>query len=344
MKDLIRRLVEVPGPSGFENQIREIVLSEIETLVDEVRVDNLGNLIARKGNQNPKGIRIMLAAHLDEIGIMVTHVDEHGFVRFTPLGGVMAQFCLGARVRFLNGDLGVINRETRSETGKSKTFEELFIDLGSESFKDSSVSVGDVGVFEGSWLEVGNRIISKALDDRIGAAVLVETLRRISKQNISLPGELYYVFSVQEEVGLRGANTAAFSVEPDLGIAVDVTRTGDTPKGIKMEVRLGEGPAIKVRDRGMISDPRLVSWMTETARQAGLPFQLEVLERGTTDARAIQISRTGVPSGCISIPCRYIHTPSEMVDYSDVLNAAALLIELIQKPADIDLNSFKNEI
>jgi endoglucanase len=149
------------------------------------------------------------------------------------------------------------------------------------------------------------------------------------------PHQVYFVFSVQEEVGLRGATTAAFGLDPDIGIAVDVTRSGDTPKGIKMDVSLGSGPAIKVRDGGMLSDPQVVDWMVTTAENAKTPYQLEVLEAGTTDARAIQLTRAGVPAGCISIPCRYVHAPSEMVDINDVNNAIQLLLELITHEVEL---------
>jgi putative aminopeptidase FrvX len=169
------------------------------------------------------------------------------------------------------------------------------------------------------------------MDDRIGVAVLIETLRRLDRT----PHELYFVFSVQEEVGLRGATTAAFGIDPDLGLAVDVTATGDTPKAEKMEVSLGKGPAIKVRDSGMLADPRLVDRMVRSAEIAGLPYQLEVLERGTTDARSIQLTRAGVPTGCLSIPCRYIHAPSEMVDHNDVQNAVSLLVALLKGPIEL---------
>ncbi len=332
MKNLIRKLVEVTGPSGYKSRIRDCVKNEVEPLVDEVRVDNLGNLIVRKGEKAVDGMRIMVAAHIDEIGVMVSHIDDQGYVRFMPIGGLYVQVCLGSRVRFLNGALGVIGSETAAGGSKALTFEQLFIDLGWEGQGDPPVKVGDVGVFEGGMLEMGDRIVSKALDDRISAAILIEALRRMDADNVESPHEIYFVFSVQEEVGLRGANTAAFGIEPDLGLAVDVTRTGDTPKSVKMEVSLGKGPAIKVRDQRMISDPRVVKWMVETAQKAQLPYQLEVLERGTTDAGAIQLSRAGVPAGCLSIPCRYLHTPSEMVDFRDVQNSVSLMIELLMAP------------
>jgi len=160
--------------------------------------------------------------------------------------------------------------------------------------------------------------------------VLIETLRQLKDS----PHEIYFVFTVQEEVGIRGATTAAFHIAPEIGLAVDVTRTGDTPKGTKMDVSLGKGPAIKVRDSGMLADPRIVDWMTSTAKSNHIPYQLEVLERGGTDARAIQLSRAGVPAGCLSIPCRYIHSPSEMVDMADVQNAVKLMLALLQNPIE----------
>jgi endoglucanase len=168
------------------------------------------------------------------------------------------------------------------------------------------------------------------MDDRIGVAVAIETLKRLEKT----PHALYFVFSVQEEVGLRGATTSAYGVDPDIGLAIDVTGSGDTPNGIRMEVGLGKGPAVKVRDGGMLSDPRVIDWMVKGAGKSKLPYQLEILEGGTTDARAIQLARAGVPAGCLSIPCRYVHTPSEMVDYDDVRNGVSLLVDLFSRPID----------
>jgi endoglucanase len=178
---------------------------------------------------------------------------------------------------------------------------------------------------------LGERLIAKSMDDRIGAAVMIEALRQLKNS----PHQIFFVFSVQEEVGVRGATAAAFGVDPDLGLAVDVTGTGDTPKARKMEVSLGQGPAIKVRDGGMLADPRVVDWMVRTSEKLHLPYQLEILEGGSTDARAIQLTRAGVPAGCLSIPCRYVHSPSEMVDFNDVQNAVRLLVELISKPVEL---------
>jgi putative aminopeptidase FrvX len=333
MKSLIKKLVETTSPSGHEAPVRELIRAEIEPFVDDIRVDPMGNLIARKG-QGGKGIaKIMLSAHMDEIGVMVTHIDENGFIRFTNLGGVNPLNCIGTRVRFLNGQAGLIHLERLDEPGKVPSLEKLFIDIGAANKEQASLRVGDAGVFEQAFLDLGDRLVSKAMDDRIAVAVLVETLRKLSGDGSSSPHELFFVFSVQEEVGLRGATTAAFGIDPDLGLAVDVTRTGDTPRSIKMEVGLGKGPAIKVRDGGMLADPRVVDWMVRKAEQVQLPYQLEVLEAGTTDARAMQVSRAGVPTGCLSIPCRYIHSPSEMVDYNDVQNGVKLLVELLKDNA-----------
>ena len=168
-------------------------------------------------------------------------------------------------------------------------------------------------------------------DDLIAVAVLIETIRRIK----TTPNEIFFVFSVQEEVGLRGATTSAYGIDPEIGISVDVTLTGDTPKGVKMEVGLGKGPAIKVRDGGMLSDPRLVRLLVDEAERNHLPYQLEILEGGTTDARAMQVTRLGVPVCCVSIPCRYVHSQVEMVDLDDVENAVKLLVSFLSQPISL---------
>jgi putative aminopeptidase FrvX len=333
MKPLIQKLVETQGPSGYEAQIRAVVQEEVAPYADVVQVDALGNLIAQKGKSNTDGIKLMLAAHIDEIGVMVTQVDENGFIRFTTLGGVRPYTCIGGRVKFLNGASGVIYMEPLDDMTKQPTFEQLYIDLGLSSRQDAPVGIGDVGTFDRPFLDLGKRLVAKSMDDRIGAAVLLETMRQIK----DTPHQLYFVFSTQEEVGLRGATTAAFGIDPDLGLSVDVTGTGDTPRRtkVRMEVSLGKGPAIKVRDGGMLADRRVVDWMVRGAEKTGLPYQMEILEGGTTDARAMQISRAGVPAGCLSIPCRYVHSPSEMVDFDDVQNAVKLLVELVSHPISL---------
>jgi len=331
MKKLIQKLVEAVGPSGYEGKVREIVRAEIGKLAEEVKVDALGNLIARVGVKGPDGLRIMISGHMDEIGVIATHVDDNGFVRFTTIGGVGAATCIGGRVAFLNGVHGLIYMERLENSGHLPNIDQLYIDVGAQNREDCPVKVGDVAVFERPFIELNGRLVSKAMDDRIAVAVMIQAMKQLKDS----PHELYFVFSTQEEVGLRGATTAAYGVDPDLGVAVDVTRTGDTPKGVKMEVSLGKGPAVKVRDSGMLADPRVVRWMADTAEKAKIPYQLEVLEGGTTDARAIQLTRSGVPAGCISIPTRYIHSPSEMVDYNDVLLSVRLLVELLSRPVHL---------
>ena len=322
MKSLIEKIISTPGPSGYEKHIREVILAEVKDYADEIKVDALGNLIVRKGSG---GKKFMLAAHMDEIGIIVTHVDKNGFARFTNIGGVNPRYCPAGRVRFLDGTIGVIGIEDIKDPYKVPPLSKMFIDLGATTQADCPVKVGDVAVFERPFSELESRLVSKAMDDRISVVVMIETLRQLK----SSPYEVYFVFTAQEEVGVRGAATAAYGIDPDIGLAIDVTRTGDTPKGITMDVSLGKGPAIKVKDAGMIVDPRIVDWMAKTAEKSKIPYQLEVLEHGGTDARAIQLTRAGVPAGCLSIPCRYIHSPSEMVDLNDVENAVKLLAALL---------------
>lgn len=328
MKPLIQKLTETFSPSGSESAIRQVILEEIRPLADEIRVDALGNLIARKGSRGKNGKRLMLAAHMDEIGLIATHIDENGFVRFAGLGGIRPVALAGGRVRFMDGGCGVIGTDRLADANRAPTLEQCFIDVGATSAKDCPVHVGDVCAFERPFLDLGRRLVAKSMDNRIGCAVVIEALRRLP----SSPYELSIVFTTQEEVGTRGATTSAFGLDPDLGLAVDVTDTGDTPRGSRMEVALGGGPAVKVKDAGMLSDPRLVDWMIHTAEKNHLPYQREVLLGGSTDARAIQLARSGVPAGCLSIPCRYIHSPSEMVDYEDVQNSVKLLVSLLRTP------------
>ncbi len=331
MKSLIKDLVEITGPSGYEEKIRDYVYQEIKDHVDQCDVDGLGNLIVRKGKKAPNGKVVMLAAHLDEIGIMVTHVDKNGFARFAPLGGVFPRNTAGGRVRFLNGHAGVIGMEPGSTIKSVTDLSKMYIDLGVSSKKDCPVSIGDVACFERVFTDLGDRLVAKAMDDRIGVAILIKILKGYKTG----PNEIVAVFTTQEEVGTRGAMGAAYGIQPDIGIAIDVTLTGDTPNANTMEVSLGKGPAIKIKDSGMIADPKIVKWMVAGAEKAKVPFQREILTGGTTDARAIQVSRGGVPSGCISIPCRYVHSPSEMVDLNDVLNSVKLILQLISKPINL---------
>lgn len=333
MKKLLQTLTETFGPSGYEDEVRKIVRNEVEALADEIRVDTLGNLIVHRGptksGQAPK--KIMIAAHMDEIGVIVSHVDENGFVRFSPMGGVFRRYVLGGRVRFLNGTQGIIGFDRLDNVNELPTLDKVYIDVGATSPKDCPVKIGDVAAFERQYSDLGDRLVAKSMDNRVGVLVAIETLRALK----STPFDLYFVFTTQEEVGIRGATTSAYGVDPDVGIALDVTPTGDTPNALRMEMALGKGPCIKIQDVGMIADPRVVQWMIHTAEKNKIPYQREVLLIGGTDARAIQLTRAGVPAGCISIPVRYVHSPSEMVDYSDVQNAVKLLSALLRTPIDL---------
>ncbi len=323
IKSLLSALVDVPAPPGHEHSLRAYVKSAIEPYADQVYVDALGNLIARKGKKAQGGRRILLAAHLDQIALIVSHVDEQGFVRFTTLGGVPVHRLVGARVRFLSGHRGVIALEREVEPKeRAPKVEKFFIDVGAENRKNAPVRVGDVAVLEADFRDLGQRVLSPCLDDRIGVTLLIDHLCRADTG----PNEVYYAFTVQEEVGTRGAGPAAYSIEPEIALAVDVTLAGDTPQaGVRNLVRLGGGPAIKVKDAGMICDPAVVERMKSLAEKERIPHQFELLEGGSTDARAIQISGAGVQSGGLSIPTRYIHTPSEMIDMRDVEQAHHLL-------------------
>ena len=270
----------------------------------------------------------MLAAHMDEIGVIVSHVDKKGFVRFTNVGGTFGRYTLGARVRFLNGVTGVVGYDRLEQIDNLLPINKMYIDVGATSKENCPVKVGDIAAFERSFIEMGDRLVAKSLDDRAGVVVLIETLRAIK----STPNDLYFVFTTQEEVGTRGAGAAAFGIDPDIGIAVDVTPTGDTPSSLKMVMELGKGPCVKFRDVGMISDPRVVDWMIQTAEKAKIPYQREVLLIGSSDAKEIQISRAGVMAGALSIPCRYVHSASEMVDINDLKNSVKLLTAMLSKP------------
>ncbi len=331
MKELLKRLTDTFSTSGNEAAIRSVILDEVRDAADDCRVDALGNLIVRKGpsvNGTGGAKRIMIAAHMDEIGLIVTHVDDKGFVRFTSIGGVYPRNLPGGRVRFANGMTGVIGLEQTDHDPGVPPLDKMFIDVGASNKKDCPAKVGDVAAFERPFLDLGDRVAAKSMDDRVGCAVAVEALRRVKKT----PHELYFVFTTQEEVGTRGAQTSAYGIDPDLGFSIDVTGWGDTPGKKDISVSLGSGPAIKIRDGGMLSDPRIVEWMTRAAEKARIPYQREVLLGGTTDARAMQLVRGGIPVGCISIPCRYVHSPSEMVDMRDVENAVKLVVELVSAP------------
>ncbi len=332
MKELIKELVETYGPSGFEEEVRSVIQRHVEALADELRTDAMGNLFALKRGDG-SGRRIMLAAHMDEIGVIVTQVEDSGLLRFSNVGTIPLKTLMGTRVRFANGVVGLINHDggIRAEI-LGKELPDLgnwFIDVGASSKEALPVGVGDVAVFERPFVDLGERIIAGGFDDRIGCAVLIEAMRQIGPS----PHDVIFTFTVQEELGGRGARVAAYDLAPEIGLAVDVTPTGDSPKPeVPIAVDLGSGPAIKVADTGMIAHPRLRRALVQIAQDHAIPYQLEVLPLGSTDAAAIQATRSGVISGAVSIPCRYVHTPSEMVAMADVENTVRLITAFLSEP------------
>ncbi|MGI6704836.1 MAG: M42 family metallopeptidase [Clostridia bacterium] len=326
MKELLRKLVSAYGPSGNEGPVREIIKEEIQDFVDNIQVDALGNLIAIKKGE---GTRVMVAAHMDQIGFIVTHIDEKGFLRFSNVGGISVQNSFHSKVRLNNGVRGVIGYETDVDDIKKIKLDRMFIDIGASSREEAEklVSIGDMAVYDSPLAESNGRYFSGAMDDRVGCAVQIETIKRLPKTE----NEIYFVFTVQEEVGTRGAKTAAFALDPEVGFALDVTLTGDTPKAKTMAVKLGDGPAIKVKDASVLAHPKVKELMVKTAKENGIPYQMEVLVAGGTDSGPIHLTRSGVPSGVLSIPCRYVHSDNEMVDANDVENAVRLMVKILEK-------------
>ncbi|ODA40810.1 M42 family metallopeptidase [Desulfosporosinus sp. BG] len=325
---MLEYLTQISGPSGSEERVAEFIAGQLSSYCDEQTIDTLGNLIVRR---HGTGKKIMIAAHMDEISLMVTHIDKEGFLRFAPLGGVRIPNLIGQRVKFSKGRIGTIGVERLDKPSDFK-LDKLYLDIGASTREEAEqfVRIGETGVFVGDFIESGSRIISKALDDRIGCFVAIEALKRTQS-----PHELAFVFTVQEEIGTRGARTAAYALEPDLAIAVDVTATGDTPKAHPMSVELGSGVGIKVLDRSMITSPQIKRWMADMAAELNIPFQWEVLEYGGTDSGAIHLARGGVPSGVLSIPTRYVHSPAEMIDKHDVEAAVDLLVALLERPTEL---------
>ena len=354
---LLKRLCETPGVPSREEQIREVVREAMQPLVDEVRVDSLGNLIGvrhgRPGTSNAsRGTgaqprRIMIAAHMDEIGFLVRHVDKHGFLRIQPVGGFDPKVLVAQRVivttsagEALHGVLfpgGAKPPHLMSpgQDPKPPKLEDFFVDVGlSGDEAREAVEVGDMVTLDRSVERTGNHIIGKCMDDRAGVFVMLEALRAVRAHEV----EIVAVATTQEEVGLRGAGTAAFGVEPDVGIALDGTLAVDIP-GIEEQdyvSELGKGVGIKVMDSSSISDPRLVRQFKDLARRESIPFQMEVMPRGGTDAGAIQRTRAGVPAITLSVPTRYVHTCNEMVNEKDLQAAISLLARFLEEAHTFD--------
>lgn len=301
------------GPSGAEGEIAALLERMAAPYVDECRRDTMGNLIAHKRGSGP---RVMFAAHMDSIGCIVTHIEEEGFLRFGKVGGLHPADLLGTPVRFKNGVRGLIALDNQVDE-KKMTIDDLYLDIGAHDREEARamVQIGDIAVYDTPTFAAGDRLVSPYMDNRISCLVLLLAMEQLKKST----NDLYFVFTVQEELGLRGAKTAAYGVDPDYGIAVDVTIAGDE-LGSKHtgSSKLGGGAAIKVMDSSVICHPEVIHTLEALAKEQGIHAQLDVIKSGGTDAGAIHINKIGVITGGISIPCRYTHSPAEMVDRGDV--------------------------
>ena len=325
--ELLKKLTQITAPSGNEENICNFIENEIKDYVDEVYRDNLGNLIAHKKGD---GARVMFDAHTDEIGIIALFIEDNGYVRFSNLGGVSAHNALYQRVQFLNGTQGVVSVDnSRDDIMKNLKISDLYIDIGAKNKEDaeSKISIGDVASFVGEFSNFGEKVVSKALDDRVGCYCLIRTIKDIKSQK----NDLYFVFAASEELGLRGAKAAAHSINPEYAVALDVTLTGDALGKRKMAVKLGGGAAIKIKDNSIFCHPYIKSLMLDVCNENDIAHQMEVLEAGGTDAGAIHLSCGGVATGAISIPTRYVHSPAEMVDKNDIEAVITLCKKLIEK-------------
>ncbi len=324
MKELVKLLTAVYGPSGREGEAAAAIEKLLAGKVDSIRRDALGNLICEKKGTSGTGRRIMLSAHMDQIGMVVTHVEKEGFLRVSNVGGLMINNLRTRHVRFPNGVQGVL-AEQPLKPGESSTLRTCYIDVGAKDEAEALklVQIGDVAVYAEPCFEIGeHRLAAPAMDNRSACALLVSLLQDLPP----VKNTVVAVFSTQEEVGTRGAQTAAYSVEPDEGIALDVTLCGDVPEDRKLAVNLGDGPAIKIMDAHSISNPELVERLFAAARRAKIACQREVLPYGGTDAGAMQRTRGGMPVGTVSIPCRNVHSACEIVDLRDMEGAKKVLL------------------
>ncbi len=329
---LLKKICETPGAPGFEQRIRKLVLEEVKPLVDELSIDPMGNVIAfKKGKENK---RVMVAAHMDEISFVVTHIDEEGFIRFHPLGGFDPKTLTSQRViiqgkKDIIGVMGSkpIHLMTAEEREKPVPIHEYYIDTGMtpEEVNDI-VSIGNPITRERQLIEMGNCVNSKSIDNRVSVFILIEVLRALKDQEV--PYDIYGVFTVQEEVGLRGAIAAAHSINPDYGFGLDTTIAFDVPGSNKHEqvTRLGKGAAIKILDGTTICDYRMVSYLKELADKKNIKWQPDVLPKGGTDTAGIQrYGKNSAIAGAISIPTRHIHQVIEMAHKEDIYNCIELL-------------------
>lgn len=323
--DTLKTVLSVYGPSGQETRVADVLTAMLREHADSIRTDVMGNLIVeKKGRENGK--TIMFSAHMDHIGLVVTDIEDEGYLRVTPVGGVSLDSMRCRHVVFGSGVHGVaVCQPTKGETAG---MQHLFVDIGAKDKAEAltMVNLGDACVFAPEIIPLGeHRIAAPAMDDRCACALLAELIMQIGTPRNNIAA----VFSVQEEVGTRGAAAAAFRIAPDLGVGIDVTAWGDTPEVKLPAVKLGEGAAVKFMDRSMIATPCVRDALIAAAEKAGVPYQREILPFGGTDGAAIQHSRGGVPAGTLSIPCRYVHSACEVIDMRDMDGALEILKEFV---------------
>ncbi|MCD6243273.1 M42 family metallopeptidase [Candidatus Bathyarchaeota archaeon] len=338
--DILEKLSNAPGVAGREDKVRDLIKEMLRPYVDELREDKLGNVIAVKRGKAENAPSIMLAAHMDEIGLYVKNITEKGFLYFTKIGGIDDRILMAQKVVVYTskgpvpGVIGSKPPHIMKEEERKKVIEadKLFIDVGASSKKEAEemgIRVGDPVCFDIKFAKAGDdAVIGKAFDDRVGCAVMIEAMRRISEVDCTV----YAVGTIQEEVGLRGATIAAFEIYPDVGLALDVTVAGDVPGVTEVEapIKMGAGPSFTVADRGLITHPKVLRLLVETAEKLGIPYQLETGLPGTTDAARIALTREGVPAGVISIPTRYIHSPASLLSLKDVENTVKITVAAIE--------------
>ena len=346
--ELLKNICEVPGAPGFEQPIRKLVLQELKGLVDDITIDNMGNVIALKKGKARK--KVMIAAHMDEIGFIVTHIDDDGFLRFHPLGGFDPKTLTSQRVivhgkKDLIGVMGSkpIHLMKPEERNKQVPISDYFIDLGMPKEEVVKyISVGNPITRERQLIEMGDCVNSKSIDNRVSVFILLEVLRGLKGQEV--PYDIYGVFTVQEEVGLRGAISSAHLIDPDFGFGLDVTIAFDVPGAQAHEyvTKLGKGAAIKIMDGTSISDYRMVNYLKKTADKHRVLWQSEILPAGGTDTAGIQrYGKKGAIAGAISIPLRHIHQTIEMASKSDIKHCIDLLAAAITELDQYDW-SFDN--
>ena len=327
--ELQKQLVEVALPSGFEKPQGKLLAQWAKPFVDEVFFDALGNVYCHK--KGP-GKRMMYPAHMDVIGMMITFVDDKGFLRFEPIGGHSPAGLIGITVRLESGVRGTIRADAAADVFKhgfgDVDVHDLYIDIGAETKEEAEelAPIGSVCMFDAPTTLQGDALITPYADDLCGCIALLIAMEELKDTQVE--NDLWFVFTVQEEVGLRGAKPAAWDVQPQMGIAVDVTRTGDTSgeiDGQRMQVALGKGPTVKIKDSSVQCNPQVIEHLRKAAKENKIPYQDEILLAGGTDTAAVQKTRAGILSGCVSIPCRNIHAPAEIVSVKDVENVGKLL-------------------